>query len=337
MQPVTELKPFLEGAPRKIFITTHAKPDGDALGSALALYHYLLKKGHSPIVVSPTDYGMYLHWMPGNPAIIVWTEDRGAAQKQLDEAELIFCLDFNQYQRTDSLSESLRKAQAPKVMIDHHLEPEGFDSYRLWNPDACATAELVYDFIEKMGDKEIIDRNIATNIYTGLVTDSGSFRYANVTPHVHRIVADLLEAGVEHWQVHRKLFDTFSESRMQFFGHCLRNKLVVLHECRTAYISVTREELKQYDIQTGDTEGLVNFPLAIDEVVFAGLIVERENIIKLSLRSKGNFPANEFAGKYFRGGGHLNAAGGSWNGSLEQAVETFRNGLKEYKTLLLTE
>jgi phosphoesterase RecJ-like protein len=337
MEPIAELKRFLDEAPRRVYITTHAKPDGDALGSALAMYHYLLKKGHSPTVVSPTDYGMYLHWMPGCSSILVWTENRPRAQKHLNDADIIFCLDFNQYQRTDSMADALRKADVPKVMIDHHLEPEGFDTYRLWNPDACATAELVYDFIEKMGDSELIDKNIASNIYTGLVTDSGSFRYANVTAHVHRIVAHLLEAGVEHWQVHRKLFDTFSESRMHFFGHCLKDKMQVLHEYRTAFISVSLEELKEYNILTGDTEGLVNFPLAIDEVVFAGLIVERENIIKLSLRSKGNFPANEFAGKYFRGGGHLNAAGGSFNGTLAQAVETFRAGLEEYKTLLLTE
>ncbi|MGZ5283268.1 MAG: DHH family phosphoesterase [Bacteroidia bacterium] len=335
MQPITELRSFLK-TPRNIFITTHAKPDGDALGSALAMYHYLLKKGHSPVVVSPTDYGIYLHWMPGNPAVLIYNEDKAKAAKHIEEAEIIFCLDFSQQHRVDGMTDLLRKATAPKVMIDHHLDPEGFDTYRLWNPDACATAELIYQFIEKMGDAELIDKNIATCIYTGLVTDSGSFRYSNVTSGVHTIVAHLLEAGVEHWQVHRKLFDTFSEDRMRFFGHCIKDKLVMLSEYRTAFIYVSKEELKQFNISTGDTEGLVNYPLSIDEVIFAVLIVEREGIIKLSLRSKGAFPANEFSDKYFSGGGHLNAAGGSHKGTLEETIEIFKAGLEEYKTLLVT-
>ncbi|RYD82110.1 MAG: bifunctional oligoribonuclease/PAP phosphatase NrnA, partial [Sphingobacteriales bacterium] len=301
MQPISELKTFLE-TPRKIFITSHAKPDGDALGSALAMYHYLIKKGHTPVVVSPTDYGVYLHWLPGNAAVEVFTEDKPKATQHLEDAELIFCLDFSQQHRVDGMTETLRKATAPKVMIDHHLDPEDFDTYRLWNPNACATAELVYQFIEEMGDAELVDKNIATCIYTGLVTDSGSFRYANVTSTVHTIVAHLLDAGVEHWQVHRRLFDTFTEDRLRFFGYCISEKLEMLPEYRTAFISVTREELRRFNIQTGDTEGLVNFPLSIAEVIFAALIVEREGIIKLSLRSKGDFPANEFSDKYFSGG-----------------------------------
>jgi phosphoesterase RecJ-like protein len=268
--------------------------------------------------------------------VLIYPECREKVQKHLDEAELIFCLDFNQYHRTDSLGTPLSNAKGIKVMIDHHLEPGDFDDYRLWNPDACATAELVYEFMERMGDLALLDKNIATCIYTGLVTDSGSFRYQNVTSHVHIVVAKLLEAGVEHWQVHRKLFDTFSATRMQFFGHCIKDKMVILHEYRTAYIYVTREELKAYDIKTGETEGLVNFPLNIDEVVFAALIIEREGIVKLSLRSKGDFPANEFANKYFDGGGHLNASGGSYRKSLQETIDYFIAGLEEYKPLLQT-
>jgi phosphoesterase RecJ-like protein len=196
-----ELKAFLS-TPRKIFITTHAKPDGDALGSSLAMWHYLLKKGHEPVVISPSDYGLYLQWMPGSPDILCLPESKEKALKLLNEAEIIFCLDFNNYQRTEHLAEALRNAKAPKVMIDHHLNPEGFDTYRLWSSDACATAELIYEFMDLMGDIDLLDKNIATCIYTGLITDSGSFRYPNVTANVHRIVARLMETGLEHSHVH---------------------------------------------------------------------------------------------------------------------------------------
>ena len=335
MYNIDELRQFLS-TPRKIFITTHAKGDGDALGSSLAMYHYLLKKGHDVTVVSPTDYGLYLHWLPGNPSVVIYTEAKARVQKLADETELVFCLDFNAHARVEGMDSLLRGIKVPKVMIDHHLEPEGFDLYRLWNPDACATTELVYKFICMMGDHELIDRNISTCIYTGLVTDSGSFRYPNVTADVHRIVAHLMETGIDHGQIHRQLFDTFSELRLRFFGHCINNNLEVLHEYRAAVMTVTREELRQYEIKTGDTEGLVNFPMNINEVVFAALIIERDGIIKLSLRSKGNFPANEFAGKYFNGGGHLNAAGGASRTTLEETVAVFKKGLEEYKQLLLT-
>jgi bifunctional oligoribonuclease and PAP phosphatase NrnA len=329
-----ELKAFLS-TPRKIFITTHSKPDGDALGSSLAMYHYLLKKGHEPTVVSPSDYGVYLHWMPGNPAVLCLPGAKDKALKHLSEAELIFCLDFNNHARTEHLADALRKATAPKVMIDHHLEPEGFETYRLWNPDACATTELVYKFMEDMGDLDLLDKNIATCIYTGLITDSGSFRYPNVTANVHRIVAGLMDVGLEHWQVHTRIFDTFTEKRLRFFGLCIKDKLVILPEYRAAYISVSKEEIREFEIKTGETEGLVNYPLTLSEVVFAALIIDREHIIKLSLRSKGNFPANEFASKYFEGGGHLNAAGGSYKGNLAGAEDNFLRGLEEYKPLLL--
>jgi len=330
-----ELKEFLS-TPRKIFITTHAKPDGDALGSSLALYHYLLKKGHEPTVVSSSDYGMYLHWMPGSPSILCLPESREKIMKLLAETDLIFCLDFNNYQRTEHLADALRKATAPKVMIDHHLEPEGFDAWRMWNPDACATAELIYKFMDMMGDLDLMDKDIATCIYTGLVTDSGSFRYPNVTANVHRIVASLMDAGLEHSSVHTHVFDTFTEKRLRFFGLCMKNKLVIFPEYRAACISVTREEIKEYEIKTGDTEGLVNYPLMLADVSLAALIIDREHIIKLSIRSKGSFPANEFAGKYFEGGGHHNAAGGSHKGTLQGAVDLFMKGLEEYKPLLLS-
>jgi phosphoesterase RecJ-like protein len=334
MWTIDELKTFLS-TPRKILITTHSKPDGDAMGSSLAMFHYLIKKGHEPVVVSPSDYGVYLHWLPGNAGVLALPAGKEKALKHLAEAELIICLDFNNYKRTEYFADALRKATAPKMMIDHHLDPEGFEIFRIWNPDACATAELIYEFMELMGDLSLVDKDIATCLYTGIITDSGSFRYPNVTPRVHRIVANLMDTGMQHSHVHDMMFDTFTEKRLRFFGMCIKDKLVVLPEYRAAYISVTKAEIKEYEIVTGETEGLVNYSLMLYDVVFAALIIDREHIVKLSLRSKGDFPANEFAGKYFEGGGHLNAAGGSHKGKLEDAVDLYLKGLEEYKPLLL--
>lgn len=334
MTSYPKLTEFLS-TPRNIFITMHRKPDGDALGSALGLYNYLLKLGHSPTVVSPTDYPLFLHWLPGNDAVIDWEKDEVAALKALSESEIIFCLDFNGLARLEKLEDVLRKATQPKVMIDHHLEPEGFEDYRFWNPAACATAELVYEFIEKAGDAALVDKNIATCLYTGIVTDSGSFKFQSVTPRVHEITAKLLAAGVDHNKVHSLLFDNASENKVRFFGYCVKEKMKVLPKYNAAYITVDKKELQNYNIRTGDTEGLVNIPMGIDSVKLAVLIVERENLVKLSLRSKGSFPANEVAKKYFSGGGHLNAAGGKSDVNLEQTVELLMEALEEYKSLLI--
>ena len=334
MQGIEEIKALLS-TPRRVFITMHRKPDGDALGSSLALYHYFLKKGHDPIVVSPTDYGVYLHWMPGNPSVLIWEEGKKTIQKYIDKADIIFCLDFNALGRIEDMGESIRNSKAVKIMIDHHLEPEDFEDYRLWNPEACATAELIYKFIALLGDEDAIDRNMAICLYTGIMTDSGSFQYSNVTPNVHRITAKLMETGMDHTVIHRNIYDTMKESQIRFFGHCLKDKLVVLPKYRAAYISVTRDELRQYEILTGDTEGLVNYTMSMSEAVVGALIVERDKLVKLSLRSKGSFPVNEIAKKYFNGGGHINAAGGSSHENLQGTIDKFIEALKDYELLLM--
>ncbi|MCX6350768.1 MAG: bifunctional oligoribonuclease/PAP phosphatase NrnA, partial [Bacteroidetes bacterium] len=212
-------------------------------------------------------------------------------------------MDFNALSRVESMGDEIRKTTTPKIMIDHHLEPEGFEDYGMWNPYACATAELIYDFIEMNDDVDLIDRNIASCLYTGLITDSGSFKFSNVTAKVHRITARLMEAGIDHTDIHQKVFDSMTENRLRFFGLCMKDKLVVLPEFRAAYISITKEEIRKYNIQTGDTEGLVNFPMGLDSVILSAVIVDRDKEVKLSIRSKGSFPANEMAKKYFKGGG----------------------------------
>jgi phosphoesterase RecJ-like protein len=322
--------------PRKIVITTHHKPDGDAMGSSLGLYNYLIQQGHHVQVIAPTDYPEFLAWMPGNEEVIIYTEQIEKSAELIDKAELIFCLDFNNLTRINEMGELVRQSSAVKVMIDHHLEPEDFDDYRYWNINACAAAQLVYGFIvEELQRPDLINADVATCLYTGIMTDSASFRLPNTTAAVHRIVANLIDAGAVNWRIHELIYSNSSENRLRFLGHCLSNKMEILREYNTAIISVTREELKKYDTNTGDTEGIVNYALSIAGIRLAAFVIERTDLVKLSLRSKGEFPANEICKKYFKGGGHRNAAGGQSDLSLEQTIEKLKQILPEYKTLLI--
>ena len=335
MIDLDKLKEIL-AQPRKIVITTHHKPDGDAMGSSLGLYNYFIQKGHHVKLVTPTDYPYFLHWLPNNPEVIIYTEKEEESKKLVADAELIFCLDFNALSRINELGEEVRNSNALKIMIDHHLEPEGFDDFRHWNINACATAELIYDFIANLlEDKSLITKDVATCLYTGIMTDSGSFRFPNVTANLHRIVADLIEAGAQNWRIHQQVYDNATEGRLKFLGYCLSNKLEVFREFNTALITVSKDDIKKFDIQTGETEGVVNYALSINGIKLAAFIVERNDKVKLSLRSIGDFPANEICKKYFNGGGHRNAAGGQSDESFETVIEKFKSILPEYKTLLL--
>ncbi|MES2416817.1 MAG: DHH family phosphoesterase [Bacteroidota bacterium] len=335
MISLSELKTLLF-TPQKIVITTHHKPDGDAMGSSLGLYAYLIQKGHHVSVITPTDYPEFLHWLPHNADVIVYTEAPEKSLQLVNKADLIFCLDFNTLSRINELGEQIRATTAIKVMIDHHLEPEDFDDYRHWNINACAAAQLVYDFIVNgLNDGELINKDVATCLYTGIMTDSGSFRFPSATSEVYRIAADLIDLGAEHWRIHQLVYDNASENRLRFLGYCLSSKLEILREFNTAIITVTAEELKTYTIATGDTEGIVNYALSINGIKLAAFIIERTDKVKLSLRSTGDFPANEIAKKYFNGGGHRNAAGGVSDEHLMETVSTFKSILTEYKTQLL--
>lgn len=335
MLDIASLKELLE-QPRKIIITTHHKPDGDAMGSSLGLYNYLIQQGHHVRVITPTDYPQFLEWMPGNGEVIIYTENTGLSAGLIAAAEIIFCLDFNALGRINEMGELVRATEAIKVMIDHHLEPEDFDDYRHWDINACATAQLVYDFIiNELGNGALINKDVATCLYTGIMTDSASFRLPNTTSAVHRIVADLIDLGAVNWRIHDLVYNNSSEMRLRFLGYCLSEKLEVLPEYNTALITVTRAELEKYEVITGDTEGIVNYALSITGIRLAAFIVERTDRVKLSLRSKGEFPANDICKKYFNGGGHRNAAGGHAAGSLQQAVQQFKLILPEYKNLLI--
>ena len=322
--------------PRHIVITTHHKPDGDAMGSSLGLYNYLIQKGHQVRVITPTDYPAFLQWLPNNPEVIIYTDKPAESEQLIAAADIIFCLDFNALARINEMGNFVRQAAAVKIMIDHHLDPEDFDDYRHWSISACAAAQLVYDFIvNELEDGAMMNKDIATCLYTGIMTDSGSFRFESANAMVYRIAAELIDLGAEHWRIHQLVYDNATENRLRFLGHCLSEKLEVLREFNTAIITVNKSELQTYNIMTGDTEGIVNYALSVNGIKLAAFIIERTDKVKLSLRSTGDFPANEICKKYFNGGGHKNAAGGYSDKNLEDTVQDFKALLIDYKNQLL--
>jgi len=326
----------LLNTPKQIVITTHHKPDGDAMGSALGLYNYLIQKGHNITVITPTDYPQSFDWMPGNNEVVIYTDKTELSNTLINKAEVIICTDFNALGRINEMGEVVRQTGAFKIMIDHHLEPEGFDDWRLWNTAACASAQLVYEFIvDVMGDGILMNKDIASCLYTGIMTDSGSFRFPSTTSAVHRITAALIDAGANNAAIHQAVYDNSSETRLRFLGFCLSEKMIILPEYHTAYIAITHAELERFQIITGDTEGVVNFALSITGIKLAAFFIERTDKIKLSLRSRGEFPANEICKRFFNGGGHRNAAGGSSDDTLDETVEKFKSILPEYKKLLI--
>lgn len=326
----------LLGQPQKIVITTHHKPDGDAMGSALGLYNYLIQLGHHAKVITPSDYPDFLAWMPGNSEVIIYPDQQQTANTLIADATIIFCLDFNNLDRINEMAGPVRVSAAYKVMVDHHLEPADFDDYRHWNINACATAQLVYDLIANIfNHKEYINKDVATSLYTGIMTDSASFKLPNTTADVHRVVAELIDKGAVNWRIHELVYSSASENRIRLLGHCLSNCLEVLPEFNTALIVLTKHDMDKYNVQTGDTEGIVNYALSITGIKLAAFIVERKGQVKLSLRSKDEFPANEICKLYFNGGGHRNASGGQSTESLSQVVELFKQILPKYKKLLI--
>lgn len=321
------------GNPR-IVITTHHKPDADALGSSLGLYKFFKKLGYFVTVISPTDYPHFLKWMPNEEKVFNFEYHPEKCKDFVNNAQIIFCLDFNSLKRINDLGDIVRESSAVKVMIDHHLEPEGFDDIRFWSSDASSTAELIYKFIVDFGGKDQVDQDIAACLYAGMVADTGSFRFDSVKPETHRIAADLIETGMEHSKIHNLLFDSYTANRWKFVGYVLSNKMEILEDLNTALIAISADELKEYNIKTGDTEGLVNYGLSIKGIEFATLIIDRTVLVKMSFRGKGKFPANKFAGEFFQGGGHFNAAGGQSSLTLEETVEKFKKSIVTYKEYL---
>lgn len=332
-----DLQAFKEllGIPRKVVIVTHHNPDADALGSSLGLSEILKKQGHRVSVVTPSEYPDSLHWMKGNDQVLVYEPAiKESVNGLLEAADAIFCLDFSSLKRINELGEAVGQSKAVKVLIDHHLDPEDFADFNFWDIRAAATAELVYELIVDLGLKEYIDQDIAEALYAGIMTDTGSFRHSNTTHSIHRMAADLIELGADTNKVARLIYDSNSLDRLKFLGFALSQRLEYLEEYKTALFTISREDLAKYNSKAGDTEGLVNYGLSIKGTVLAALIIDRGELIKLSLRSVGDFSVNDMAQKYFDGGGHKNAAGGKSTASLPQTVSKFKRLLPLYKSNL---
>jgi bifunctional oligoribonuclease and PAP phosphatase NrnA len=331
MRNLEDLKELLS-SPKKIVITTHHKPDADALGSSLALWGYLRKKKHEVKVITPTDYPTFLNWMNGNDEVIIFNKgNEELSAKLVKEADVIFCLDFNSLSRINELGEIIRQSSAKKVLVDHHLEPEDFADWSFSDTSAAATGVLIFKIIVGMGGKQLLDTCIGECIYAGIMTDTGSFRHPSTNSEVHLIIAELINLAVDISKIHRLIYDNNTEIRLRFLGYALLYKLVVIPEYCTSYIAISAEELKRFESQTGDTEGLVNYALSLEKVIMAAVIIEREDAVKISFRSKGDFSVNEFARKHFEGGGHRNASGGKSELSLDETVKKFVALLPQYK------
>ncbi len=334
MQPVHEIFPLLN-QPRRVVITTHQKPDADAMGSSLALRHFLEQLGHSVTVISPTNWAGWVDWMPGTRQVMDYERDRAKADMILDQAEWLFCLDFNIFHRTKSMTEKLKTVTCTKILIDHHQEPDtpSFD-YGISSTAKSSTCEMIYDFIVDSGHAGLINETISECIYAGVVGDTGSFRFSSAHAGVHTLVADLKSRGLDHGKIHQGLFDNFLENRLRFIGHVLLHRMEIFYEYNAALIAIPKSDLLKYHIKTGDTEGLVNFPQSIQGIKLVALVIDRDEERKWSFRSKGDFDCNTFARRYFEGGGHYNAAGGRSSDSLEQTVQRFKAVLKENEHLL---
>ncbi|MBD0725794.1 DHH family phosphoesterase [Flavobacterium sp. L1I52] len=316
----------LLATPKKIAIIPHRNPDGDAMGSTLGLYHFLKTNNHQATVISPNEFPDFLAWLPGSETVQIFEKDKENCTKILKEAEIIFTLDFNAFHRTGEMEKVLEVLDTTYIMIDHHQKPDDYATYMYSNTSFGSTCEMLYNFICYLEQKDQIDKTIGTCIYTGILTDSGSFRFPNTTGNTHRIVAELIDLGVENTIIPNLLFDNSSYNRLQLLGQALQN-LKVIPEHKTSYITLTQEELDKFNHVKGDTEGIVNYGLTIKGIQFTAIFIENkdENIIKISFRSQGNFDVNEFARAHFNGGGHRNAAGGKSEISMEETIAKFEN------------
>ena len=331
-----ELKRFLE-KPRNIVIVGHRNPDGDAMGSTLALKHYLGKKGHDCTVVVPNDSPDFLHWLPGSETTYRFDWQNSQSHRVISTSDIIFLLDFNALHRVGSdMEKTLEKYPNDFAMIDHHQQPDDV-KYMYSDVTICSTCQMVYQFIEMNNDLDLIDVDIATCLYTGIMTDTGSFRFRSTTSATHRIIADLIDKGAENDRIHNNVYDANSYNRLLLLGQALSN-LQILPSYKTAFITLTDEEKKRFDFQKGDTEGVVNYALSLKGIIFAAIFIEdkEQKIIKISFRSKGDFSVNKFSRNHFGGGGHDNAAGGKSEESMEKTITNFTNLLSEYQSDLAT-
>lgn len=322
---------------QEMVILMHHNPDGDALGSSLALSMYLEQSGHHCCVIAPNEFPDFLQWMPQSEKVHFGNQEPEFCKKKIEEAGFIFCLDFNRSDRIQDLQQSLEKSLAYKALIDHHIDPDTttFDFIYSVTSETSSTCELVYNFIVYyMADKKCLTKEIAECLYVGMITDTGSLSYSCGNPSTYTAVGNLIKLGIHGEDIHRKVYDNYSESRMRLLGFCLSERMFVLKEYATSYIYLTKEDLERFHFRQGDTEGFVNYGLAMQDVRFTAFFSERDGVIRASFRSKGDFDVNLFAREHFNGGGHRNASGGNSHDSIEQTIARFLTALTSYQNQL---
>jgi phosphoesterase RecJ-like protein len=328
---ITKTKKLLHSS-KNVVITCHKGPDGDAIGSSLALYLYLKKHHKNVSVVIPDDFPYFLKWLPKNEDILCYDTKKEDADELIHDADLIFSLDYNSLNRTGEMAKVLNASKADFIMIDHHQQPDDYAEVTYSDTSICSTCQMVYHFIEALDDINMIDADIANCIYTGIMTDTGSFRFRSTTSTTHRVIANLIDLGIDNAKIHQNVYDSNSYNRLQLLGKSLTN-LKVIPELNTAYISLSAAELEEYNAQKGDTEGVVNYALSLQDIKLAAIFKEDLNsgLIKISFRSKGDFSVNEFSRTHFNGGGHTNAAGAASNLSLKETLDKFISILPNYQ------
>lgn len=335
LEKIKSIKELLS-TPKKIALVAHRNPDGDAIGSTLGLQHYLKLKGHEAQTVLPNDVPEFLQWLPGAKDIFKYDKQNIQSKNTLNNADVLFVLDFNAFHRVgDDMQKSLEAYEGTIIMIDHHQQPDPISEYIYSDTSICSTCQMVYHFIEMFGDVDLINADIATSLYTGIMTDTGSFRFSSTTSVTHRVIGDLIDKGAENAKIHDNVFNTNSYSRLQLLGIAMTN-MKIFAELHTAYLFLTQEELNSCDYQKGDTEGFVNYGLSLKGINLAVIFIEdaEQKIIKISFRSKGKFSVNQFARNHFNGGGHDNAAGGRSEIGMQETIKKFVDLLPEYKNAI---
>jgi len=312
-----------------ILIICHINPDGDSIGAQLALYHYFKSKGRNVSLLAPNNLQEFLKWMDGAAQINIFIRERNKCRMLIENADLIIMLDFNQSDRLGEAEEYVLSSKAKKVIIDHHLNPENFADLVISDPSKCSTSELIHELVCEINGANFMNRSYAEALYVGIITDTGNFEHGSYSARTFRIVADLLDTGILKEKIINLIYNNFSSDRIRLQGFALNQRMVVIPEFKSAYIYLSKDDLKSYNHVKGDTEGFVNMPLSIKGIHFSALFIEKDNFIKLSFRSKGKFPSNEFASKYFSGGGHLNASGGEYTDTLENTIAYFLKVLEE--------
>jgi phosphoesterase RecJ-like protein len=333
MLDITGLKAFLQKK-RTIFITTHMRPDGDAIGSILALNHFFKSTGHQVIAVIPSEYPYYFEWFPGIKELLNYQNQKELVLQELAKAEIVIAVDFNQLKRNGELGQKISETNIPKVLIDHHTLPDDIFDFKYSDTTASASAELVFEIIRQLEPELLLRKDIATCLYSGIVTDCGLFKYPSTTSRTHAIASRLLESGIDIGIINSLLFDNFTEKRLRYWGHCLSDKLHVNEDLHLSVLTVSIHELSGNHLKTSDLEGLAGFPLILDNVYLSALFIEREKYVKVSFRSKFHFPTNQLARKYFNGGGHLNASGGEITLPLDESVAYFMEKINEFEVYL---